>query len=954
MSKGSLTLLLSLALTPVLSARGGAQDELEREVKFTRLLAKNWGFIELATSNLEDLRKKESSGTKAQKLLTRLSAEVLYLGAKRLPDLNQREAALRQAIEKFEDYESRYGNEEGGAEVLVSMAEACEFFGNYLSEAIQEAKDPDKKKALEQEAVEVFTKGTRACNKAMDAYEDRKEESTDAKLNYYLSWLRKGTLMIGWAKTVQNDKEIKAKDAIQTLEDLVFDVGEETPIGMMALLKMSQTQDILGETETAIEQFKDTIVVIGDRLKDAENPVSPSTGLLLFRILEEAYARLTAIYLREGQPREAIEAVDELLKLSADFDRVPGKGMGFTYGDEALLNGAQALVDSGDADGIKTALERSRDIARRHPNDFIGLRAKNLIKSILELSSASVSPEALFQAASGDFQAGKYDSAIRGFKKVLLNLKKSEDRQTYGLKAWGKIGECFRKQGRALEACYAYMEGLRRFGGEDEKTATRMVDYLRRLALRKKKTTGDKIFQSLIDEANTLALKHGGKSRDRVLWGQAMTAMTENRPKEALRLLAQIGKDFIKFELAKVWTGIAHYEQGDFEEARKELRAYLKWKDDPYNKLSPDQIDRKQVRDSAVAQALFYLGNMTAEEAFGVGKRKGKKPERGKLGDVVRAFQGFRERYKALIPDLTITASFHLIKAFIELEQLEKAESEYKKLGEDFPKAPVLGGLAYFLFQARKDRVAAVDQEIATLAKKGPKVKDALDDARNRRRGEVLKTLAFANTYLSIERNPNYGLLRDASNLAFSIDELDQAEIFLQKILDVYGNKASYKNRIDVFIKPELAKIKLGKLEFREALKLADAGLKARPNSHKLKLLKARALGGWIDMNDKGEIQNPGGLERFEEAYKLLYSKEGYLKYIKSSKVKKYSLEWYRFQLDCLDMALKVARKGNSDYMRFARSFFNIAQQSTDEFKTLRKLGPEGEKLYRLFLKLRP
>ncbi|HHI79316.1 MAG TPA: hypothetical protein ENK02_05010 [Planctomycetes bacterium] len=948
--------LLSFIASPLL-AQGDTnkgKEAIQQEVRFIRKLAKDWGFVDLAKDALNQLRK-EASESLDDQLLAQLEAEILYLGAKRIPDLDRRRQVLQKALQKFEDYLAQYGREEGALDVLYNLGEACEFFGEYLRQAQEAEKDPDKRKTLQEELVQVYTKGIQACNDLMDRTEEKREESPKDRLYYYRSWLRKGVLQREWGRVVPQDRTIKVKEAITTLEDMVLEIGEETPLGMIGLLEIAQCQDVLGDTEMAISQFSDTVEIVSERLRDQDNPVTPAQGMLLFNILERAYVKTTEVLLREGKTKDVLKHLDNFKKISKEFERDPS----YSLGDQILLNGAQALMDTGSQQNISQALETARNVARRHPTDFIGLKAKELIKQILSVASGNISAEALYQAASGDFQSEKFRQAIKGFKKVLVSLKTQDEKNKFGLRSWGKMGDAFRRQGRLLEAFYAFREGLKQFGSTDPDFASTLVDRLVGVVrLKKKLTNKDPFFKTLEEEANRIAVRTGGRSRNRILWNKVQTALDSKDPKQALIPLNQISKDFLRYELVPVYKAIVHYKLKDFATARKELKSFLKYVKDPYNKLPPSEGQRISVREIAVGQARFYLGLMDAEEALGMGKMRGKKPDPTKLKNIVEAFRGFREKYKGnpSLASFAQLASYYLIRGYIGLEQIETAELEYQRFSKDFPKSPQLSQAALVLFTARDGRVSAVRKEMEAIQKKAAKDASAEKDLleiKNRFKLDVLKTLSFARIYIQNEKNPDYAVLRKAAKLASEIKDWDQAELFLQKIIQVFGNSPKEKDKIDKFIKPELAEIYLRKMEFRKALKLLDDALKLRPKSYKLKLLKARALGGWIDMDQEGRIINPGGLERFEEAYQLLWGEKGYRRFIQSKKVKKYSLQWYRFYLDCLDMALKASRKGNSDYLTYAKSLFNIAN-STDDFETLRGLGAEGRKIYRLFLRLKP
>jgi len=68
------------------------------------------------------------------------------------------------------------------------------------------------------------------------------------------------------------------------------------------------------------------------------------------------------------------------------------------------------------------------------------------------------------------------------------------------------------------------------------------------------------------------------------------------------------------------------------------------------------------------------------------------------------------------------------------------------------------------------------------------------------------------------------------------------------------------------------------------------------------------------------------------------------------AKYKPFTFGWYQFYYDCMDLALKVAGTGNTDFQRIAKKFYDSAK-SVDDFKTLENLGEDGVDLHRLYLR---
>jgi len=136
----------------------------------------------------------------------------------------------------------------------------------------------------------------------------------------------------------------------------------------------------------------------------------------------------------------------------------------------------------------------------------------------------------------------------------------------------------------------------------------------------------------------------------------------------------------------------------------------------------------------------------------------------------------------------------------------------------------------------------------------------------------------------------------------------------------------------------------LAKHEFRQALALIEDAIAAGNHSPSVLRLKVRALGGWAELGDDGRIRVVPGLGRAKEAYDLLWGSRKQM----LAKHRPYTLEWYRFYFDCMDLALKRAASGNTDFARIAPKFRSVAR-SVDNFATLGRLGDAGRRLRRLF-----
>ena len=656
---------------------------------------------------------------------------------------------------------------------------------------------------------------------------------------------------------------------------------------------------------------------------------------------------MAEIYQKNGRTKDSLALYEKYSQRLEQFEATPS----FNFGDRIVLFGAQAFFAMGGEENRNKSLELAKQIAERHPADFTGIKAKELIRSIVD-SGADVGAGALFDAADGLYRSKKYAEAIQAFKRVLRSLDTPEEEQEYALRTWALIANAYYQMNRYLEAFYAARHGYTKYGSNDAETASKLANLMMDAAARKKTQTKDDSFKGLQEEARTAMLRSGGGEANSIRWRDAGSALADGEYDKAIRYYSEIEKDYFNYELAQVRMGVAQYRKGDFNSARKQFDTYEKYATDKFNSIPPSEINKQSVRRRSLAEMEFHRGLMVADEALG---RDGRSAQPGKLKDVVAAFKGFREKYKAY-PDLATRASFDLIKAYIELEKLDEAELEYAALKQQYPTDRTVAVLAISLFKARSNVVEAIDAELAGIEPNASN-RSKIREASTRLRAEIRKALDFAKTYIQLEREPDYGLLRNAAKLALKIEDFEIARTFLRKIVSVYEGNKKFDDIIDKFVKPDLAEIDLLDGKFDLALKSIDDAL-ASLDSNRSKLyfdlirMKAFALAGYRTvLNDNAITVQQTGLGRFKEAYDLMWKEYG--RYIKSAKVEKYSLEWYQFYYDCMDIALKVGANQDTAFMGTAKTFYRLAK-STDDFAALKKLGPDGERLTILFRSIGP
>jgi hypothetical protein len=219
----------------------------------------------------------------------------------------------------------------------------------------------------------------------------------------------------------------------------------------------------------------------------------------------------------------------------------------------------------------------------------------------------------------------------------------------------------------------------------------------------------------------------------------------------------------------------------------------------------------------------------------------------------------------------------------------------------------------------------------------------------------IQSALKFALEYVEAESTPQYSLLRNATALADKVRDISVGVRLSELAIQKYGDKPEHKEKVDRFVKPDLARFLVEKREFKRALPLIDDAIAsvAEASQYPLKELKARILGGWIEIGAQGAPVKVLGLEEFAEAYKIYW--DDWRKFVES-KYPPYSIEWYQFYLGCTYYTNMAATKPGADasaMLRLSQTCYNIAE-STDGFERLRSYGPKGVQIHRLFEAAKP
>jgi tetratricopeptide (TPR) repeat protein len=951
--------ILLTGLTPL----AAQETKLSRDVAFVRKLATDLGFTALAKSEVERLQvtHKDSGDFKE---IFQLGIEISLIGARSHPNREERRTLFKAALQESKEFIDRYAGEPVADRARRTMIEACYEYGAYLLDEIALARDeaPDQVAELEEQAGAVYQDGIDACDKVMDRLSaGKRDEGSEAQRDYYVTWLFKAMLQREKARAVKRDRGPLSNLARDTFEEFIFEVGEESLLGLRGWFEMSRIGEVLGNFEVAFDDFQMTIESIHSALDEAgQLGLSAGTQEYIFNLLQEAYDKAADALFQQGKVEEALAFVDTFradLKKYGEAGSEPFDIAHPTYGHPVFLTEARALSETGEAEKVAQALELAQKINDAHPNDIIGLRAKGVLKEILEIQSHSVVTGALlFEVAKGEYQAREYERAIQGFKRAYGAMTDAEKR-TLGLETWLSVAKSFGLQRRYLEAALAAKFGLENHReGAPENLRADAADVLEKAwqgYLRDATSNDVASLRGLKDKVTEIIAGEGGiGSEAKLRWREAGRLLDEKKYAEAAATFAMVPKNTPYYEPAQARIVVAWQGAEDHARARQAMQTYLDWLGSPEAAIPADQRALLDTRNQALATLYFYDAFMDYLEVVG---RVGGAPDRTRFEPTIAKLRSFIDERGKDGPGYVPNAWDMIARLHAELGQFEKADESYRTLRRLEPNSPLVPNLATAIFSAYYNAEKAMETEYAALIEKGASpaeikpVADRLVAARRKAVGSGLD-------YLENAAQPDFSVLFNTLTIASdnagqtnNKDDWAVTERVGRKLVELFGEDPKQKEFVEKFVSFRLGEALLRQRKFRDAVTILQTAADANPSNYPVKRLLSLAQGGWYEFNDRGGLEEVIGLDQPAEAYRRHWTE--YQKYLKARGVADYSLEWYQFECECFMFAARAARK-DSDFERLRGVHFRRAQ-SVDNFAALQRLGPEGQRLLQLFQAVR-
>ncbi len=950
--------ILSPVVLGLLAVGSAAQEKgkIDREMTFVRGLAREMRLVSLAESEIARLERDFKNQSDQDRIL-QLRVEVSLLGARIKANRVEQRTDYKKALDQSKELLERSTDEVVQRDTRATLAAAAQEFGQFLNEELEIARNesPDKVADLEKDAKEVFLLGIESCDKVMAAIKPQTSKNPEIKLEYGLNWMRKGVLMRELGRAVKEDRDVQTGRAISELEEMVLEFGEETAIGLRGLFEIAQCREVAGKSADAISSYSTTIEQIAVTLGSEESELSGDTLAFLFDMMQEVYAHLGELLFEQG---DAAASQQVFTSFRENLGKYGEKGKDVLdvcdprFGHLTLLAECRFLAESGDPAKVQQALDMAQKINDRHPNDYVGVKAKSVLSQILSARSSLVSGSLLFEVAKGEFQNKNYEEGIKGLRRAIAAMS-TDDQAKFGLEAYDMLGRSFMATERALEAILSFQQGLKRFGkgadGNDAATASDTADRLdRALTYLKSVSKNDAGLQPVFAAAEGVVLNFSTAGVGKVHWKNGNDRMTEKKYDEAAAAYEQVPADFIQYEMARARLVQAYSAAGKFDQSTKAIADYRAWLTTKDAVLDPKRADKAQVREVAIRSIDYSEAQMAYIQAVG---DSGLKIERdmAKYPAAIERMQTFLANHgKSKESDVT-RAIDNLGRMHADLGDLEKAEAAYLQIKDlDEQRA---SKLASVVFGAYLTHATNLDKEL-DAAVSSQKDKAAIEKLKTDLAQVRTRLCNLGLEYMRASQKPQLGVMVNTMNGFEKLGDWKKVDEVAQKALAVFGSDQDAKTKqvIDLSVRPKIGEALLQQGQFQQALDMLLEAEKVNPKQYELKRLICKAMGGWFFLDKTGRPVKEPALGKFKEAYDKYFSE--YRTWALRPEIQKYSLEWYRFQWECYWFAKQAGEK-DSKYKEYAASIYRVTG-AIDKFAGLKALGQEGMALFTFFDLNRP
>jgi len=639
-------------LLAVLAYPAAGQDDarVQSDMDFARALASRFAYIDMAEKVMTELEAQGLTDSNKEGLGL-LKCDVYAAGAKSEPSAEKRLGLYDKAIAAFEDYMEENPYSEFLPQARRNYVDLVNNYGRVLEITLGDLLG-DEAETTRERIRTVLDNGLKLTGDLIDELSTTVNQVE--KLEKWRLMLNRGQMLLTLAN-VSEDGTWYYGQAEQVLQDLALDAGETSGPGLNAYVLLSRVMFAQGDYLTATDYAGYVVEIVMPSEATARdqrwNNIPFEEKAVRWKLAELATATLVDSYMAAGKNETACAWA---LHFYNNW-RVEG----FTVsplGYLSLLACASALLDSGgyvggglnqgklrwfaDEESMKAAglsgtrntrssLDMSLSIAQAvndaNRGNTLQVRAQKVIADITSRPGVQVSPDILYEAAQGEYNAGDYAKALAAFKGILAQLDGRDEatKQEYAPKVLYHMGKSLGRMKRPLEAAMAFREGATTWAGDPEYQEKVAKGYYDNIRTAQRASGGDQTLVNMSREAEKIyadSLTNAGDAGT-LIWRQAERVYGEKDYAGARTKFLEIQEGADDYEKARVKAAVCLYKMKDIEGAATEFRDYLEaYVPDPDKTLN--ETKKKTKRQEAMAMGTFYLGRIdyNAQQWDGVAK----------------------------------------------------------------------------------------------------------------------------------------------------------------------------------------------------------------------------------------------------------------------------------------------------------------------------------------------
>ncbi len=762
------------------------------------------------------------------------------------PDL--REAAMTSAIEELRDW-SRPGS---AFAFLDRMTDALEDLAKTLGERGKEyARRAAEGQADAQAAADADFK------EADDVFQDLRKESASrasqlegeekldaaeamnakAALTYYL----RGLNSVDWSD-VATDREFRLEQAIEMIDEFLWEVSEETLVYYSATYEMARAYAKLGEPDDARELLEN-VLELGTPIfweYQGENIVgefSPGLQRIIGGLFDSVWGYLALLDVEQGNLAGATARIDAMLA-EHETKQVP---MGRS-GHEVLLDWARKLAELGKTgEASELALRVSVEGRGTPPGGL----AEVFLSSLITGGSVVIdSPDALKSAADGFFAEKNYSEASYYYLRAASLLNTPEEKAAMSYQCWQNAGRALRYLGRHLEAATAFEQALdaasAHHAAEIDKVENAANLMYQSFASRYVETQ-DAFDKSLRDGASQRIVSMG-LDLD-VQFGKAYEAFGDIQSGDtqaALAVLAEfeaVPESSANYERALVYAARCLNAAGRIDDAIKRFQVMEDRIAD--SSLEPTNDNARNKREVALAEERYFHAALLIDA------------EVNRPTHALALLEGFEEA-AATQESFHPRVKWERVVAYSMAGLVDEAEEALQILQESAGVQPTFVATAAF-------RVANA------LKAKSDEAKDAEELASSRallnRAAAALETYAIADGFSS------YRNLLTNGQWYLSAQEGESALRLFEKAIEIHADDVSMSDLDSAYV--GLARTYDHMLNFAQSRPVWLDLLNRNPNTVSIRRGAARSLGGWLQVQEDGSVVEIPGAGDYDMAHDI-------------------------------------------------------------------------------------